>query len=515
VLIALGSSIPRGIGPAAPPRQLTVTIVDSSRPAELVAPAAPVTALGRTDWAPEILWALWLAGAAAVLLRWSIRWHRVQAICRSARPAERRNIKLLCSPHAAEPGVVGIFRPVMLVPEGLAERLSTQQWESVVAHEMCHIRRRDNLSAAIHMLVEALFWFHPLVWWIGARLVEERERACDEEVLRLGGDPEIYAESILKVCQFCLEPPLPCVSGISGADLQKRIAGIMTRSIGRPLGIGKKLLLAALAAAALVSPLAIGLLDAPTGHAQSQSAAPLSFEVASVKRLDPNVQLAEPLYLSPIRSGGSVHWVANQYSLIRYAFRLQNWRMSGIEMSDTDYQIDAKTDPSATEDQIRLMFQDLLTKRFKLAVHRETREVNGYALTVARNGAKIAPAPDGEKAPPMPDYLHNQASFSAAWEGKAIVSKEGKGTVALTARRVSMSEIAEAMQGPLGTFVLDKTGLAGRYYIGLRFADPNRESDDPTLAGALQEELGLKLEKQKGPVEMLVVDHIEKEPVEN
>ena len=62
----------------------------------------------------------------------------------------------------------------------------------------------------LHMLVEALFWFHPLVWWLGARLVDERERACDEEVLRLGSDPQIYAESILKICEFYLESPLLC-----------------------------------------------------------------------------------------------------------------------------------------------------------------------------------------------------------------------------------------------------------------------------------------------------------------
>ena len=69
-----------------------------------------------------------------------------------------------------------------------------------MAHEVCHVRRRDNLTAALHMLVEAAFWFHPLVWWLGARLVAERERACDEAVLRLGRRPEAYAEGILKVC---------------------------------------------------------------------------------------------------------------------------------------------------------------------------------------------------------------------------------------------------------------------------------------------------------------------------
>ena len=87
------------------------------------------------------------------------------------------------SPGLLEPGVVGWVKPVLLVPEGIAERLTPRQLEAVLAHELCHVRRRDNLTSAIHMIVEAMFWFHPLVWWIGARLVEERERACDEGVL--------------------------------------------------------------------------------------------------------------------------------------------------------------------------------------------------------------------------------------------------------------------------------------------------------------------------------------------
>jgi len=56
------------------------------------------------------------------------------------------------------------------------------------------VRRRDNLATVIHMAVEVVFWFHPLVWWLGARLIEERERACDEEVPRNGGEPRAYAE---------------------------------------------------------------------------------------------------------------------------------------------------------------------------------------------------------------------------------------------------------------------------------------------------------------------------------
>jgi bla regulator protein BlaR1 len=74
----------------------------------------------------------------------------------------------------------------LLLPAGITDRLTPPQLKAIVAHELCHVRRRDNLATALHMGVEALFWFHPLVWWLGARLMEERERACDEEVLLMG-----------------------------------------------------------------------------------------------------------------------------------------------------------------------------------------------------------------------------------------------------------------------------------------------------------------------------------------
>ena len=68
-----------------------------------------------------------------------------------------------------EPGIFGIFRPVLLLPEGLSSQLPREQFEAILAHELCHVRYRDNLTAALHMCVETLFWFHPLVWLIGGK----------------------------------------------------------------------------------------------------------------------------------------------------------------------------------------------------------------------------------------------------------------------------------------------------------------------------------------------------------
>src|SRR5205814_4016286 len=115
--------------------------------------------------------------------------------------------------------------------------------DAVLAHELCHIDRRDNHTAAAHMLVEAAFWFHPVVWWIGARLIHERERACDEHVLATCGTPDVYAEGILNVCKHYLEAPLPCMTGVSGSNLEGRIKTIIANRIGRRLSVTARVVL--------------------------------------------------------------------------------------------------------------------------------------------------------------------------------------------------------------------------------------------------------------------------------
>jgi hypothetical protein len=181
-------------------------------------------------------------------------------------------IPVLSCPEHLEPGVFGIFRPALLLPEGIAERLSPVELQAVVAHELCHVRRRDNMAAAIHMFVEALFWFHPLVWWIKVRLIDEQERACDEEVVRLGNDPQIYAESILKICEFYLTSPLLCVSGITGSDLKKRIEDIMRNRVALNLSLTRAGFVAVAGMAALAGPIIFGIVNVKAGEAHSESA---------------------------------------------------------------------------------------------------------------------------------------------------------------------------------------------------------------------------------------------------
>ncbi len=231
--------------------------------------SAPMRALAaphaQTPDAGPLLLGIWLLGLGAILSLRLVRWLKLRAMVQGARelslPGAR--VRVAASASLLEPGLVGIFKPVVLLPQDLMAHLSERERDSILAHELGHLARRDNVTAAIHMAVEALFWFYPPVWLIGARLIAERERACDESVLADGHDPEIYAGGILKVCKFCIQSPLACASGATGADLAGRVRQIMTGQAARRLGPGKRLLLAGAAAMALGLPVMAGFLNSP------------------------------------------------------------------------------------------------------------------------------------------------------------------------------------------------------------------------------------------------------------
>ena len=245
-------------------------------------PLADLNVGTTTGW----LWiaGVWLAGTAAVLARWTLAWNRVMSMKRRSEPinegplhdalrrVERlvgiaRPTKLVSSGHQLEPGIVGILSPVLVWPRHLSSALSDDHIEPIITHELMHVRRRDNLLATLHMLVSAAFWFHPVVWWIGARLVEERERACDEQVLAAGQSPARYAAGILKTCEHCLASPLVNVPGVTGGDLKERIRRIMQAELGLPLTRAKKAALVLAICATVAGPVVIGAGARPNGGA--------------------------------------------------------------------------------------------------------------------------------------------------------------------------------------------------------------------------------------------------------
>jgi beta-lactamase regulating signal transducer with metallopeptidase domain len=219
-------------------------------------------------------WALlvWSIGCAVLVGRWLLRWLKLRAVVATAVPLDiEAPIPVRETATTLEPGVCGIFTPVLLLPRGIATRLTSEELDSMLEHELCHWWRKDNLAAALHMLVEVLFWFHPMVWWLGSRMIIERERACDEQVIQSGIDRQVYAEGILKVCRLYVEPPLLCATGISGGTLRERIEDIMTNQATAKLDLVKKCLLSAAALAAVAVPVAIGMTFGSQGLAQAQA----------------------------------------------------------------------------------------------------------------------------------------------------------------------------------------------------------------------------------------------------
>lgn len=272
----LHTLIPAANAPMAPAAPGAVFVMEAAQPfsQSYAVTAAPIHA------APHlhpvlVLGLVWALGCAAVLVTWAVRWARVRAVVRSATPLPwPAPMPVLASPTLFEPGLVGLWRAVLIVPASLPDVLGAAEMDALVAHEACHLRRRDNLAAAVHMLVEALFWFHPLVWWIGARLIAERERACDEAVVRSGCDRRAYARTLLESCRLYLRSPLPCVAGASGSNLKRRVQAIMTGPTPSPLARSGKALLLALGACAAASPVAAGWLASPGRERTPIAAAP-------------------------------------------------------------------------------------------------------------------------------------------------------------------------------------------------------------------------------------------------
>jgi len=526
-LVSLGREFEWRTAPAALPHAVSTVTGVIGAPAFLMPTVTAKPVPDHLAALPLIIWAVWGCGSLAIVAGWAREWFRIRAMVRAATPLPfALPIPVVSVPSRMEPGVFGIFRPVLLLPERVAEKLSPAQMRVVLAHELCHVRWRDNLASAMHMLVEALFWFHPLVWWLDRQIVEERERACDEEVVRMGGEPAVYVETILAICKSYVESPVPCMSGISGSDLKRRVVNVMANRRIANLSPVKKVLISALGIVAVAGPVMFGIVNAPLLLAQSaqQSSetrtaltdeiAPPTFEVASIKKHlpDPSGRMFVSIG-SPV--GDVSRWAATNVTtriLIDIAYGLKDFQLKG-EPSWTDserFDVDAKVDDAMvpkmqklTEEQQRkqmaLMLRPLLADRFKLQVSHSQKDVPAFALVVAKGGSKL------KGAPPTDPKINTGYSVRADPSG-TVVKMDGK----------PISVLTGLLSGMLRRPVLDQTGLTGTYAFTLQFSESDSppENGPPSIYTALEEQLGLRLDNTKAPVDIVTVDHIE-EPTPN
>jgi len=552
-LVSLGAQFEWRSAPAIAQPAATFAMEEILAPplvtASMSAPTSDPTAM----W-PWVLAAVWVIGLVVVLFWWWRQWASVRTALRQARPMDLGcaydtvGLIVMSSPSTLEPGVVGIWRPILLLPDGLADRLTAAQLGALIAHERCHVRCHDNLAAAVHMLVEAIFWFHPLVWWIERRMIGERERACDEAVLGGGNDPDEYVAGILTVCRFTLRAPLACVAGVSGAELRTRIESIVRMELGKRMTFTRRVAVALVAAVLLGVPLVAGLVRTPVVVAaqglkspvvsemaavrqdnSGQTASTLRFDVASIKR---NNGDAKMLVLVPrFLPGGSFEaFGVTLGSVIRLAFGLQDFQMvGGPKWVDSDrFDIQARGPQGAAESDAPRRLQSLLTERFALKAHNETKDHPIYTLVLARADRSLGP--QLRRSQFDPQKIQEQEAKALREKNSETYSSPQCGLTAdrrLGSCGSTISLLASRLPMYVGRMVVDRTGLTGGYDYELRFgdrpilgagpgggfpapftaqpADPNA----PSLFTALEEQLGLKLVPETGRVDVLVIDHVE------
>jgi uncharacterized protein (TIGR03435 family) len=639
ILVAAGQHLYIRMG-APPPRPTLSTFVDNiaqpflvsalqSAPNANISQAAAPVAIATTahhiaDWMPLLLIALWACGALLLLTRWARSWWILRAAARAASPiAPVSGVPVLVTPTRVEPGVFGILRPALLLPRGITERLNPSQMDAILAHELCHVRRRDNLTAALHMLVEALFWFHPAVWWIRAKLLEERERACDEAVLASSREAIVYAEGILNVCKFYVEAPLNCVSGVTGSDLKKRIARIMTEHVTRELDLPRRVMLALASVLAIGLPVTFGFVHAAAAQAQPAeqkkgiegawqgtlhipnhdlrtvlkitktpagalsatfysidqggqgipttsvsfdggvlkyaiqfadltyegklspdgnsitgastqggNSLPLVFERATpatewtipeppakvppmAADAKPGIEVATVKPSKPDEQGRYITFRGREIvivgftlnGILQFAYKVQEKQIlsgpdwMGTERFDVNVQPDQPGTPSL--EQFRMVLQKLVADRYALKFHNDKKEMSAYVLTVGKDGPKMTKSTDTAS---LPAILHGPL-----------------GTMRVA--NATMGDFARGLQSAvLDRPVVDHTGLDGKWNfllkwtpdesqfaaLGVKVPPPSDAADaPPPLFTAIQEQLDLKLDAQKTPVDVMVIDHVD------
>ena len=234
----------------------------------------------------------------------------------------------------------------------------------------------------------------------------------------------------------------------------------------------------------------------------AQPAVPPSFEVASIKTASGEGKgrggnpFTNPVKVTP---GSLTMSGVTLKTSIAWAYHVFEYQITGSDWIGSDrYDIVAKAGSPATEAELRAMLQTLLAERFHLELHRQTKEMACYLLVVAKGGPKFQ---------------------ESKTEGESDIQPDPR-RMSVAVRRVPVAQLVDLLSRMFQTPVVDLTGLTGRYDITLdiaKYIPQSGEKMDPLgiIQAGLQEELGLKMESKKYPVDLLIIDRAEKAPVEN
>ena len=522
--------------------------------ARTVTPPAPVEGDAGWNWRTYAAGAYFL-GLAVLMLRLAAGTLQVHWLTR------RAVLKKDMLTHASCPApvTVGWIRPKVILPAEWSQ-WPQEQLDAILAHEGEHVRRRDPLVQWLALLNRAVFWFHPLAWWLERRVSALAEEASDAAVLARGHDPHDYSGYLLDIARSVTRAGGRVhVIGMSmpGTNLPHRIRQIL-EGVSAPQT--SRLRVAGVAALCLVSTAAIAV-GTP---AQIEVVTP-AFDVTSIR---PN-RSGDGSDIVELQPGGRVT-AANVTAarLVRTVYGLfeDEQLIGGPSWLDEDrFAIEARTSATASIEQVRLMLRRLLADRFNLVGHIETRQLPLYELIMARSDGRLGPglrragaecAPmkslfrDVPGAPPPPPPPPPPPSRSAIpvsppqrdeWRCPNLNAPGW-----LSGRQLTMPQVAQILTHWLQRQVVDRTSLEGVFDVDFTYAPESvAPGGGPPPAGssgvvggpidgdapgdgnvavassggrsiftALREDLGLTLRSTRGPVKVFVIDRLER-PSEN
>jgi len=489
----------------------------------------------------EVLLGIYLLGFLLLLARLAIGTSEAHRLIQQATLRDGMHTGAFC----AAPVTVGWLYPTVILPHDWRQ-WPQAQLNAVLTHEREHARRRDPLVQWLALLNRAVFWFHPAAWWLEGELSSLAEEACDSAVLARGYDAREYAETLVEMARAVMRSGARVnVVGVAmpGGCLTQRIRQIIEVGPAPRISRTRMACVAAACAITCVAFAAGGLDRAQAPTAQSSTGDKPAFEVASVRpnrSQDPGGHLGIP-------AGRFTATNVTTKELIKFAY---NGKQSGFSLRDDQvsggpswinsdrFDIDAKEEDSIVKglkkltydqalDQIRSMVQSLLEDRFRLNVSHATRELPVYVLVVAKSGPRLTQSTVTPLGPPG-----SNPPGSAPQKGPLLGVKAGQIT-GVGMRVGPLAEVLSRQPELGGRMVLDQTGLKDTYDFTLHWTPENLttvpngpdgsqppantrspDSSAPSIFTAIQEQLGLRLESTKGPVDVLVIDHVE-EPSPN
>ncbi len=496
--------------------------IEEMRREEMPAVASPseAAAVARPfDWflATNVIYA---AVCGVMLLRVLIGLIGSLRLLRRSRKTEIAGVRE--SEHVGAPVTLGIWRPTVVLP------VDWREWghvklDAVLAHERSHIQRYDPAVQLLSALHRALLWINPLGWFLHSMIVRTAEEASDDAAVMATRDRAVYAEVLLEFMQRGVWTAGVPMARYGRADARiNRILdgtvlsrGVTRKSLAAILLVGSPLAYVVATAQAQNPPQAgTQVAQAPAPVATPRRSTGPAFDVADVHAI-PYTNQNRTMYGGFLRDVRYELRHATILDLIKTAYGVDADTVTGgPSWLDWDrFDVIATAPPSTSPQTVRLMLQSLLEDRFGLAIHRDTRPMPAFVVSMGKGKPKLKEA-DGSgdtgcrfvPRPPEPGVIPN---------------------IEITCRNTSMEEFAQSLRGmdqaPPNSYlndpVVDSTGLKGSWDFDIQWTPQAylrlAGSDGITLFEAIDKQLGLKLEPKTVPLPVIVVDNASEKPTAN